>query len=67
MVDVAPKIAAEEIRFADREVSEDAPQWHCCACHHEWGVTHFAPVLRSIRLKESGSKDDTKGTHDSNA
>ncbi len=50
MVDLAPKITAEETRFANRKVSEDAPQWHCCACHHEWGVAHLAPLLRSIRL-----------------
>jgi hypothetical protein len=67
MADIAPKLATEEMRLAQCNVSEDAPQWHCCACHHEWGVTHFAPLLRSLRLKQSASADDAKGRHDPKA
>ena len=33
------------------DVSEESPQWHCCECRHEWGVTVLAPELRASRLQ----------------
>jgi ribonuclease inhibitor len=51
--DFYPKLASGEIRWANGDLTEDAPEWHCGACHHEWGVAHFPPFLRSLRQQEA--------------
>jgi hypothetical protein len=57
-IDFKPRFDAEEFRFADKPWTEESPEWHCCACHHEWGITHLAPMIRAARLaKEKKQRD----------
>ena len=47
------------------DVSESSPQWQCCECRHEWGVTEWEPYIRASRLQsdaERASKDSAAVT-----
>ena len=46
-------IEAEQLYHASGTPTEQSPEWHCYACHNEWGVTHLAPLLRSFAREDS--------------
>ena len=58
MVDLAPMLSTEEIRMADRTISQNSPQWHCCACHHEWGIADLASFLERLRRSREAANSD---------
>lgn len=54
-VAMQPLFDAGVFRLADKPLLEASPEWHCCACHHEWGAAHPAPLLRSPPPGNAGS------------
>lgn len=51
MDEIESELESSKAILGGCSVLKDSPQWHCCECSHEWGISEWASYLAESEAK----------------